>query len=653
MYRDLNKVKIKFAIAQKNGIQMNQDKSTRIEPVLVSSPPQIRKYEMVYSDKKAKLQKNPELKLNVEPGPKLSYILKRLNSFNLGKLTDDKDVYDFYSFSELPSTIIQSMTTRPSIEGSGSLPNQQIINPLMQFINGLTLISISFLKLPQSKILLTNMMYKLGDNKCVEFIENSEIILLKGYLRENIFSNVKRTLDVEVFFWVLWSNFKRKIQNIEIQEQREALFDELRIFGFKSEFFKLIQTLKPGHIKGETPQKKFDDSDIYNLVKSLLDHSSVSNCFGFLFKLAINELKLPASLYSKVKIGQNPTQNYTLYQNYMFQQEELSSKLAIILVEVSKEGNTSEKEIILAFGASMNQSFTVSQIQNNFDMTQPIQSYSPGKQLEISAIDIMQGRNFSQHDTTIVSDSPILTENLNQVSKILSSPDSNQIEQKTFLDSLPVVEETSQADEEHSSQMIEVDQIQLEGVRKQLDFDLKDNDSLRFDEEDSVKCQSNGSDLVEIEVERVIHNIDQFENLPGDQDVTEALTPTSIDSLNKISQKNEELQKLLRKNAKSVRKLNKRVWDTTSFMDKINSYMSTVDQNSRIVNLSLKSQSYNSSKFMKKGKMDYLFNRGNIMKSKLSNSRVNKITPIYSNQNVAGNNAGPFLKNFNLSNKLY
>jgi hypothetical protein len=111
-------------------------------------------------------------------------------------------------------------------------------------------------------------------------------------------------LDIEVFFWVLWSNFKRKIHNTELEEQKEAIFDEIRVFGFKSDFFHILKTLKgKGHIKGETSQSKFDDSDIYNLIKGLLCHTSVSNCFGFLFKLAIEEMNLPVSLYSKIKQG--------------------------------------------------------------------------------------------------------------------------------------------------------------------------------------------------------------------------------------------------------------------------------------------------------------------------------------------------------------
>jgi hypothetical protein len=87
----------------------------------------------------------------------------------------------------------------------------------------------------------------------------------------------------------------------------------------------------------------------------------VSNCFGFLFKLAIDELKLPASLYSKVKVGNEQTQNFNLSQCFS---DEYSSKLAIILVEVSDGHDSIMKEFILAFGASINQNFTQSQLDN-------------------------------------------------------------------------------------------------------------------------------------------------------------------------------------------------------------------------------------------------------------------------------------------------
>ena len=78
-----------------------------------------------------------------------------------------------------------------------------LVNPLVQFVNGLTLITMSFLNLTAHSQLLTNLMYKLGDNKCVELIAKQDISSLKNYLREEIFTKEKRRLDVEVFFWVL------------------------------------------------------------------------------------------------------------------------------------------------------------------------------------------------------------------------------------------------------------------------------------------------------------------------------------------------------------------------------------------------------------------------------------------------------------------
>lgn len=113
------------------------------------------------------------------------------------------------------------------------------MNPLVQFVNGLTLIAISFLSLINHSQLLMNLMYKLGDNKCVELIAREDVPGLKNYLREEIFSKEKRRLDVEVFFWVLWNNFKKRVIAC-LDEEREAILDELRAFGFKSDFLAMI-----------------------------------------------------------------------------------------------------------------------------------------------------------------------------------------------------------------------------------------------------------------------------------------------------------------------------------------------------------------------------------------------------------------------------
>jgi hypothetical protein len=117
--------------------------------------------------------------------------LKRLNTFNLGNLTPEKETYDFYSFSEIQSTKIQSDWSLGNGQKTNSVlatvGNRECINPLMQFINGLTLMSISFLKLPESKGCLSKMMYKLGDNRCVEYVNQGDMSGLKHYLRESIF----------------------------------------------------------------------------------------------------------------------------------------------------------------------------------------------------------------------------------------------------------------------------------------------------------------------------------------------------------------------------------------------------------------------------------------------------------------------------------
>ena len=225
LYRDLNKLKINFSMAKMDNparlninLPQHELAHSRIEPEYTLSPEMKKNKGSIASKIVQDMSQNTstpkKVRNNLEAqqtvNVNVNYILKRLNTFNLGKLTNTNDVYDFYSFSDLASTVIKQ-NWNIATEMMSNVKNSIVINPLMQFINGLTLMAISFLKLPQSKIILTNMMYKLGDNRCVEHLDNGDITQLKNYLREHIFAKNKRKLDVEVFFWVLWSNFKRKL----------------------------------------------------------------------------------------------------------------------------------------------------------------------------------------------------------------------------------------------------------------------------------------------------------------------------------------------------------------------------------------------------------------------------------------------------------
>lgn len=169
-----------------------------------------------------------------------------------------------------------------------------------------------------------------------------------------------------------------------------------------------------------------------------------------------------------------------------------------------------------------------------------------------------------------------------------------------------------------------------------------------------------------MEVERVIRNLNEFENLEEEDQVQTNITeengtPIASPSL-KLDEKSEQLATLKAKNARSVKKSNQRIWDTTDFMNKLTSYVMTVENNSRTINLSLKQQSFRTTstrnQFAKKGKMDYLYNRSDLsvlnQSSRLgSGAKVDRITPIFSKSEIANNNTGPFLHNFNLSKKLY
>lgn len=82
--------------------------------------------------------------------------------------------------------------------------------------------------------------------------------------------------------------------------------------------------------------------------------------------------------------------------------------------------------------------------------------------------------------------------------------------------------------------------------------------------------------MVEVEVEKVIINIDQFENFELEQ-----ASPESTEKENSIKQisetKNKELESLIAKNEKFQERLNKRVWDPTNFMNMLSDYMANVE----------------------------------------------------------------------------
>lgn len=74
-------------------------------------------------------------------------MLKRLNTFNLGASAESGTFYDYYSFTDQPITLIDLNKVFRTVQ---SLEQKiLLVNPLVQFVNGLTLIAISFLKIEQ------------------------------------------------------------------------------------------------------------------------------------------------------------------------------------------------------------------------------------------------------------------------------------------------------------------------------------------------------------------------------------------------------------------------------------------------------------------------------------------------------------------------
>ena len=181
-------------------------------------------------------------------------------------------------------------------------------------MNGLTLVAISFLELPRHSQQLVNLMYKLGDNRCVDLIAREDVSGLKSYLREEIFLKENRRFDIEVFFWVLWNNFKKRVANC-LPEEKEAILDELRPFGFKSDF-----VISIGEI--QAIESRPVDSDLYQLLRLLLTFVPLNCAYSFIFKLTIDELRIPAELYLKVKIGNSSSFNRRIYSGFQGLSEE-------------------------------------------------------------------------------------------------------------------------------------------------------------------------------------------------------------------------------------------------------------------------------------------------------------------------------------------
>lgn len=100
-------------------------------------------------------------------------MLKRLNNFNLGRSIDSEIEYDYYSFTDQPITLIDIAKVFRSVQSQRQ--KDLMMNALLQFVNGLILIAISFLGLPEHNELLVNMMLKLGDNRCVDLIMNQDV----------------------------------------------------------------------------------------------------------------------------------------------------------------------------------------------------------------------------------------------------------------------------------------------------------------------------------------------------------------------------------------------------------------------------------------------------------------------------------------------
>jgi hypothetical protein len=214
------------------------------------------------------------------------------------------------------------------------------------------------------------------------------------------------------------------------------------------------------------------------------------------------------------------------------------------LVEVSKIADENLKEFILAFGARVNSSINQSQMMNTSVMPSSLGSmrvYSPIKSnLEISTLDILQARK--SHKSKL-EDSPILAQNLSKVSSILKK-DRDSLDQETFLNSLPIVQETSLADEEHSSQQI-IPETMTEETGS-LKFDDDDSPFEPNLEKKSETTDSNGSELVEVEVNQVIHDIDKFTSTSEEEMIND-----ENKLIKQISEsKNRELESLIAKNEK-------------------------------------------------------------------------------------------------------
>lgn len=95
------------------------------------------------------------------------------------------------------------------------------------------------------------------------------------------------------------------------------------------------------------------DSDIYLLLRLLLTFVPLNCAYTFIFKLTIDELKIPAAIYLKVKIGGASSFNKHMYSSNLPTPIPASNnQIAVVLVEICKEKDQQTREFLMAFGAA-------------------------------------------------------------------------------------------------------------------------------------------------------------------------------------------------------------------------------------------------------------------------------------------------------------
>ena len=156
-----------------------------------------------------------------------------------------------------------------------------------------------------------------------------------------------------------------------LEEEREAILDELRPFGFKSDFLAMI-------CQSENQGEKIADSDIYLLLRLLLAFVPLNCAYCFIFKLTIDELRIPAGIYLKVKIGGASSFNKHMYSNNLKDSLHAINQVAVVLVEICKEKDQQTREFLLAFGAASGNQLTSesTKITLEYNQSKPQQEFS-------------------------------------------------------------------------------------------------------------------------------------------------------------------------------------------------------------------------------------------------------------------------------------